>query len=165
MKRILIALIPMLLFIADSGAENISISGAKSQSVDLEESAAKLPGPKVVVTPSISGERKTGLRVEKARLAKQSRKGAAIAGKFIVLNFEAAPIREVIKNICEILGMNYIIESGIGGFVTIRTLNKIPVSSALALLDQLMSLNNIARVKIGDYWRFLPISRELEIFR
>jgi len=107
LKRILIALIPMLLFIADSGAENISISGTKSQSVDLEESQKKLPGPKVVVTPSISGERKTGLRVERTRLAKQSSQGAATAGKSIVLNFEAAPIREVIKNICEILGMKF----------------------------------------------------------
>ncbi|MFQ5431941.1 MAG: type II secretion system secretin GspD [Nitrospinota bacterium] len=162
MKRILIALIPIALFIADSGAENISISGANSQSVELEESQEKLPGPKVVVTPSISGKRKTGLRVEETPSARQSRKGATTAGKSIVLNFEAAPIREVIKNICEILGMNYIIESGIGGFVTIRTLNKIPVSSALDLLDQLMSLNNIARVKIGDYWRFLPIAKGLK---
>ena len=162
LKRLLIAFIPIALLIGDSGAENISISGAKSGSVVLEESTKKLPGPTVVVTPSIGSERKTGIEVKKGKSPKLRGKGSATASKFIVLNFEAAPIREVIKNICEILGMNYIIESGIGGFVTIRTLNKIPVSSALALLDQLMSLNNIARVKIGDYWRFLPISKRLK---
>ena len=162
MSRILFVLVSIALLVGDSGAQNISISGAKSESVELEQSNSKLPGPKVVVVPGIGSERKTGIELDKGRSPKPSGKGAARAGQSIVLNFEAAPIREVIKNICEILGMNYIIESGIGGFVTIRTLNKIPVSSALALLDQLMSLNNITRVKVGDYWRFLPISKGLK---
>ncbi len=87
----------------------------------------------------------------------------------MALNFESAPIREVIKNICELLNMNYIIEQDIKGFVTIRTLNKIPVASALDLLDQLLILNGITRVKIGNYWRFLPaataIKEPLQVYK
>ena len=162
MHRILIALLPIVLLIQDSVAENISISGAKSGPVELRESSGRLPGPKIVVVPQIEQERKTGMRREKGGASPTSKKAARKAGRYIVLNFEAAPLREVIKNICEILGMNYIIESGVGGFVTIRTLNKIKVSNALALLDQLMTLNNVTRVKIGDYWRFLPISKGLK---
>ena len=158
MHRILIALLPIVFLIQDSSAKNISISGAKSGPVELRESGGRLPGPKIVVVPQIEQERKTGMQREKGNAQASSKK----AGRYIVLNFEAAPLREVIKNICEILGMNYIIESGVGGFVTIRTLNKIKVSNALALLDQLMTLNNVTRVKIGDYWRFLPISKGLK---
>ena len=150
LHRIMIGCLSVLLLASDSGALEVSISGAKHQPVELKNSAQALPSPRIKVVPAIDrNSRQVG------------QKPSAKPGDFMALNFESAPIREVIKNICELAGLNYIIEPGVSGFVTIRTLNRIPASNALDLLDQLLTINNLARVKIGDYWRFLPASKAL----
>ena len=141
--------------------ENLSLSGARSSPPVTLQQAAPLPAPPPGATPGISRqkiERESGAAITPVTDARKP----AEAGQSMALNFESAPIREVIKNICELLNMNYIIEQDIKGFVTIRTLNKIPVASALDLLDQLLILNGITRVKIGNYWRFLPASAAIK---
>lgn len=153
---------PLLLFcvlIAGSvsaSAEDVTISGSKGKIVNLREKGSALPGPGITVSPSsanspIAESRKTGFNTGKGVIS-----SSRVAGKKMMLNFEAAPIREVIKNISEFLEINYIIDDGVKGFVTIRTLASIPAASALDLLDQLLMINNLTRVKIGKYWRFLP---------
>ncbi|MDH5542349.1 MAG: type II secretion system secretin GspD [Nitrospinota bacterium] len=145
-------------------AENISVSGAKTEPVDLRKSDTPLPGPKISVNSSAASDaplnesRKSGLDVNGE---KASRRGTDNGPK-MSLNFESAPIREVIKNICEFLGMNYIIEDDVKGFVTIRTLDRIPSAGAADLLDQLLVINNLTRVKVGDYWRFLPLAKAMQ---
>lgn len=157
----------LVFLLTTATAQDISISGAKSAPVDIKE--APLPGPPPSAAPagpSPTGgiplqtiERKSGMTVEQAA----PKTGEAVkTGQSMVLNFENTPIREVIRNVCEMLNMNYIVEQDIKGFVTIRTLNKVPVASALDLLDQLLVLNGLTRVKIGNYWRFLPLSTALK---
>ncbi len=148
--------------------ENLSISGAQSNPPVTLQQAPTLPAPPAGATPGISRqqiERESGAAVSPAADTRRT----AESGQSMALNFESAPIREVIKNICELLNMNYIIEQDIKGFVTIRTLNKIPVAGALDLLDQLLILNGITRVKIGNYWRFLPaaaaIKEPLQVYK
>jgi general secretion pathway protein D len=145
-------------------AEDVTISGAKGKTVNLREKVSALPGPGISVSPSATGSpisesRKTGFNSGNG--GGQRSPSSEVSGKKMMLNFEAAPIREVIKNISEFIGMNYIIEDGVKGFVTIRTLDSVPVSSALDLLDQLLMINNLTRVKIGKYWRFLPSSKAM----
>lgn len=164
MRRLLIVFLPIAFFVHDAVGENISISGAISQTpVSLAKSGERLPGPKINVVREIGVLRKTGLQtLEGAEKRKTS-------GRFMVLNFENSPIREVIKNICELLNLNYIIEPDVKGYVTIRTLRKIAVADALELLDQLLIVNNLTRVKIGGYYRFLSspkaIKEPLPIYR
>ncbi len=149
----------VFLFIVPSSATNISVSGAITKK-NLKESPAKLPPPSITVKPTV----KTAVPPadKKAEGIEKNSGQITRSGQFISMNFEAAPIREVIKSICELLGMNYIIESEVGGFVTIRTVNKIPLRSSLELLDQLLVLNNLTRVKVGDYWRFLSVSNSFK---
>lgn len=148
--------------------ENLSISGAQSSPPVILQQAAPLPAPPPGAPAGIPRQqidRQSGAAVTPA--ADTRRQGES--GQSMALNFESAPIREVIKNICELLNMNYIIEQDIKGFVTIRTLNKIPVAGAIDLLDQLLILNGITRVKIGNYWRFLPaaaaIKEPLQVYK
>ncbi len=147
--------------------ENLSISGAQSSPPVTLQQAAPLPAPPAGAAgiPRQQIDRESGAAVSSAADPKRPAEG----GQAMALNFESAPIREVIKNICELLNMNYIIEQDIKGFVTIRTLNKIPVAGALDLLDQLLILNGITRVKIGNYWRFLPaaaaIKEPLQVYK
>ncbi|GMT43065.1 MAG: type II secretion system protein GspD [bacterium] len=164
MRRLLIGLLPIAFLVHDAVGESISISGAVSKTpVSLMESdSGRLPGPKINVVRKIGKERKIGLQTEKSQKKQKPAGKFKVVPRTMVLNFENAPIREVIKNICELLNINYIIEPGVKGYVTIRTLDKIPVSSALELLDQLLVINNLTRVKIGDYWRFLPTLKALK---
>ncbi|MDH5543899.1 MAG: hypothetical protein OEY64_13195, partial [Nitrospinota bacterium] len=144
-------------------AENISVSGAKTEPVELRKSDKALPGPKISVNSSAASDsslnesRKSGIDLN----GKKSKVKVSDNGPKMSLNFESAPIREVIKNICEFLGMNYIIEDDVKGFVTIRTLDRIPAAGATDLLDQLLVINNLTRVKVGEYWRFLPLAKAL----
>ena len=56
-------------------------------------------------------------------------------GSGIVLNFEGADLREVIRNVLgEILNESYTIDAGVGGQVTIRTTTGIPRDSLYATL-------------------------------
>ncbi len=146
-----------------SSAESVSVSGAKRKSVNLVETLRPLPGPSVKPGAGLNGtineKRNKGVSAGRAEAPLKKKLKTAPSGRHITLNFEAAPIGEVIKNICELLGINYIIESGVKGVVTIRTLNQIPLSNALTLLDQLLIINNLTRVKIGKYWRFLPAGK------
>ncbi|MBI5637031.1 MAG: type II secretion system secretin GspD [Nitrospinae bacterium] len=148
--------------------ENLSISGAQSSPPVTLQQAAPLPAPPPGAPAGIPRQqidRQSGAAVTPAADARRQGEN----GQSMALNFESAPIREVIKNICELLNMNYIIEQDIKGFVTIRTLNKIPVAGAIDLLDQLLILNGITRVKIGNYWRFLPaaaaIKEPLQVYK
>lgn len=140
--------------------ENLSLSGAQSSPPVALQPAAPLPVPPAGATPGIPHqqiERESGAAISATDTRRHESNGQSMA-----LNFESAPLREVIKNICELLNMNYIIEQDIKGFVTIRTLNKIPVASALDLLDQLLILNGITRVHIGNYWRFFPVATAIK---
>jgi len=166
LRRLLTIAIPVaacatLLYAVWAGAEDISISGAKNTpAVDLPQ--APLPAPPAGGIPIQQIERQGGMKIDPAPAAPAESRQVTRSGQSIMLNFESTPIREVIKNICELLDLNYIIEQDIKGFVTIRTLNKIPIASAMDLLDQLLTLNGITRVKIGNYWRFLPLSVALK---
>ena len=163
-----IAAVMCLLSPHGASGENLSVSGAQSKPPVVLQQAAPLPAPPAGSPAGISRQqidRESGAAISPAADTRRP----AENGQSMALNFESAPIREVIKNICELLNMNYIIEQDIKGFVTIRTLNKIPVASALDLLDQLLILNGITRVKIGNYWRFLPaaaaIKEPLQVYK
>ncbi len=146
-----------------SGAHgaDLSISGAQSRPPAAVQSAP-LPAPPGAAAGTGGIPRQQVERQAGAAIAAAGAERTGTSGQSMVLNFESAPIREVIKNICELLDLNYIIEPDIKGFVTIRTLNKIPVASALDLLDQLLMLNGLTRVKVGNYWRFLPAAAAIK---
>lgn len=79
--------------------------------------------------------------------------------RFVVLNFEAADVFDIIVSIAELMELDYIIESGISGKITIRTTRKIPVENLFNLLEQVLAINGISVVKIGEFYRFIPMAK------
>lgn len=78
-------------------------------------------------------------------------------GAGVVLNFEAADIREVIRNVLgDILGQSYTIDPGVGGQVTIRTTSGIPRDALYATLETLLRTIGATMVKEADLWRIVP---------
>ena len=81
-----------------------------------------------------------------------------IESRGVILNFENTEINDIIATIGELLGLNYIIEPGVAGKVTIHTSGKIPVNELFSVLEQILEVNNLSVIKIGEYYRFLPMT-------
>jgi len=79
------------------------------------------------------------------------------AGGGVVLNFEGADLREVVKNILgDILGESYTIDAAVGGQVTIRTSSGISRDALPATLETLLRMNGATMVKEGGLYKVLP---------
>jgi general secretion pathway protein D len=79
------------------------------------------------------------------------------AGGGVILNFEAADLREVVRNILgDILNENYTIDPAVGGSVTIRTSAGIPREALTATLETLLRANGATMVKNGGLYQVVP---------
>ncbi len=79
------------------------------------------------------------------------------AGGGVVLNFEGADLREVVRNILgDILNESYTIDASVGGTVTIRTSSGIPREALPATLEMLLRMNGAAMVKDSGIYKIVP---------
>ncbi len=78
--------------------------------------------------------------------------------KFIDLNFLGADIREIIATFCELMKMDYAIESEVSGEVTLQTFNRVAVEELFFVIEEILALHNIAVVKSGHFYRFIAIT-------
>lgn len=75
----------------------------------------------------------------------------------VVLNFEGADLREVVRNILgDILHEGYEIDPRVGGQVTIRTSAGIPRESLPATLETLLRMNGATMVREDRLWKIVP---------
>src|SRR5206468_3885321 len=82
---------------------------------------------------------------------------AQVTGAGIVLNFEGADLREVVRNILgDILNESYTIDPAVGGQVTIRTTTGIPREALPATLETLLRMNGATMVKDGGIYKIVP---------
>lgn len=80
-----------------------------------------------------------------------------IAGSNVVLNFEGADLREVVRNILgDILNETYTIDPAVGGTVTIRTSSGIPRDALPATLETLLRMNGATMIKTGGMFLIVP---------
>ncbi len=77
--------------------------------------------------------------------------------ELIELNFEGADIREVIQGLAAGLCIHYSIDPRVQGAVTLRTANKIRGQDLFPLFHQILRLNGIAAVKVGDIYHIAPV--------
>jgi len=78
-------------------------------------------------------------------------------GNSIVLNFEGADLREVVRSILgDTLGEAYTIDASVGGTVTLRTTTGIPREALPGTLEMLLRMNGAGMVKEGGMYRILP---------
>jgi len=77
----------------------------------------------------------------------------------VVLNFEGADLREVVRNILgDILNESYTIDPNVGGQVTIRTTAGIPREALPATLETLLRMNGATMVYENNLWKIVPQS-------
>ena len=82
----------------------------------------------------------------------------AVSGGNVVLNFEGADLREVIRNILgDILNENYAIEGNVGGTVTIRTSTGIAREALLPTLETVLRMNGATMIHEGNLYKIIPM--------
>ncbi len=78
-------------------------------------------------------------------------------GNSVVLNFEGADLREVVRSILgDTLGEAYTIDASVGGTVTLRTTTGIAREALPATLEMLLRMNGAAMVKEGGIYKIVP---------
>jgi general secretion pathway protein D len=81
------------------------------------------------------------------------------SGGAVVLNFEGADLREVVRNVLgDILNQPYTIDPNVGGQVTIRTTGGIARDALPATLETLLRMNGATMVYEGNLWKIVPQS-------
>ncbi len=101
----------------------------------------------------------TGIVVRGQGVGGQLPPGAAAPQKGgpVVLNFEGADLREVVRNILgDILNEAYTIDPNVGGQVTIRTTAGIPREALPATLETLLRMNGATMVRENNLWKIVP---------
>ena len=75
----------------------------------------------------------------------------------ITLNFQEADLREFIKAVLgDILGENYLIDTRVGGKVTIETPSPITRDNLFPLFEEILSVNNAAVIKSDGFYHIVP---------
>jgi general secretion pathway protein D len=78
-------------------------------------------------------------------------------GGGVVLNFEGADLREVVRNILgDILNESYTIDPTVGGQVTIRTSSGVPRDALPSTLETLLRMNGATMVKESGLYKIVP---------
>ncbi|MCH7923245.1 MAG: type II secretion system secretin GspD [Nitrospinae bacterium] len=81
----------------------------------------------------------------------------------VVLNFDEADLRSVIRVIGDLVGINYVLDPAVGGTVTIQTAGKISVSELLPTLEQILAVNGFTMVQVGDLYRVVPVAQARQL--
>ena len=75
----------------------------------------------------------------------------------IIFNFDDADLYEVIKTMAELLEINYIVDPGIQGKVTIHTARKLKKTDLFPVFSQILELNGLAVMKEGKIYKIIPM--------
>ncbi len=73
--------------------------------------------------------------------------------EYVTLNFEQAPIDEIINTVSETLGMNYILAPGVKGQITMQTSKPVPISELFQILQSVLQVNGFTLVLSGRYFK------------
>ncbi len=87
----------------------------------------------------------------------QSVSPPSLAGDALVLNFENADLREVVRTILgDFLQVSYIYDPRVQGTVSLQTTQQLKPEAVLATLETLLRMNGAALVWEGNRYRILP---------
>ncbi len=130
-------------------------------------------------SPAVTAEKKTGAedmkkrdggmetaatisevraRIEAASIPRVSEKETRAGSEDgVILNFDSADIYEVIRGLAEHLNINYIIDSGVKGTVTIQTYGNLDADNLWPVFLQILDVNGLTAVKEGQLYRIISM--------
>lgn len=75
--------------------------------------------------------------------------------EYVTLNFQQAPIEDIINTVSEALGLNYILSNGVKGQITMETAKPVPVSELFQILQSVLEVNGFTLVLSGRYFKVI----------
>ena len=98
--------------------------------------------PEDAATTEAAGQADASVRTENGKL---------------VLNFDNADLVEVIRTLADLLGINYMLDNGVGGKVTIHTAGELSRADLFPVFYQVLEINGVTAVKDGDIYKIVPL--------
>ena len=116
----------------------VSGAGAASESATDPEVSEPTTGPVSMVSMG------TGELIA----PRPERPPIRLDGDAVMLNFEQAPLSEVVHTILgDTLGLDYVVEHPVGGEITLRTRSPVPRDQLLTILESLLRNNNVLMIR------------------
>ncbi|MEZ4524575.1 MAG: hypothetical protein R2941_01460 [Desulfobacterales bacterium] len=75
----------------------------------------------------------------------------------VVFNFDNADLYEVIRTMAELLHINYMVDPGITGTVTVQTAGKLKEDDLFTVFYQVLEANGLTAVKEGSLYKIVPM--------
>lgn len=127
----------------DSGqmaADGASATPAKGDAAQISD----VP----IEAPDLSNEPAIFIGNDEGAKLPPARPPIRLDGEAVMLNFEQAPLNEVIHTILgDTLGLDYVIENQVPGEITLRTRSPIPRDQLLPILESLLRNNNVLMIR------------------
>lgn len=81
----------------------------------------------------------------------------------LIINLEDVPAIEAIKNLADLLAIDYILspEVGAAGTITIRTFGKLHLEDIYYVFLAILEMNNLVAVDVGPYYKIVPSADSL----
>lgn len=146
-------------------SQNMAIAEAKTDTVAVSSPAA--PGEKGSISSAVpkKPEADNGIKLVPGTgvFVKPANVVAPAAGpQDIVLNFEGADLREVVRVVMgDMLGENYTIDPKVNGTVTIHTSQAINRAAVTPILETVLRMNGAAMVKENGAYKIGPLNGAL----
>src|SRR5690606_3807998 len=78
-------------------------------------------------------------------------------GDSLTLNFVNADIRDVLHSVLKTtLAINYIVDPGIEGTITLQSANPVPRAAVLSALEAVLGFNGLALIRETDLLKIVP---------
>ena len=142
---------------AEESGEPREKSAANGYPSASERASMGSPAGKYRSTARVFNKRNTATR----RLAKASSLSNTAVGPEekgqIIFNFDDADLYEVIKTMAELLEINYIVDPGIQGKVTIHTAQKLKKTDLFPVFSEILAINGLTAMKEGSLYKIVPM--------
>ena len=127
----------------DLTGERLPAANSRGAQASQQSSAAnEAEQPAMEATATVVTGTDTVVRMPKPRPP------ISLSGDAVMLNFEQAPINEVIHTILgDTLALDYVIENQVPGEITLRTRSPVPREQLLPILESLLRNNNVLMVR------------------
>ena len=127
----------------------------------LNQPPAPVPAPERPAQMAPVVERGTGLFVQSPPARSRASVARTAAGD-VTLNVVNADLREVVRLVLgDTLHVNYVIDPGVSGTITVQTSHPVASADLPAMLDAILRVNGAALVKLGDLYKVVPIDQAL----
>ncbi len=127
-------------------------SGARIVAAEIAEKAAEKEKRAGIYGRRTYGVGSVGRKMRTIR----SREPSSEEGQ-IIFNFDDADLYEVIRTMAELLEINYIVDPGIQGKVTIHTARKLRKEDLLPVFSEILAVNGLTYLKQGSLYKIVPM--------